>query len=354
MSEYQYYEFVAIDRPLTPQEQKKVRALSSRATVTARRFVNEYSYGDFRGSPEQLMEQYYDAHLYQANWGTNTLMLRLPRASVNVDLCRRYLDNECNGLKVTDEYVIFEFHSNLEGGEGWLEPDSKLLRTLVSLRKRLQQGDLRCLYLAWLSSLTDMNAPEDDEAIEPPVPAGLKKLDGVLKTFAQFMRVDKDILKLAARASPDLTGERGGEADLRAWLGQQTAVQKDMWLLQLLSPEGGEVRRRVLTAFRSSLPGPRTNDARRTIGQLREPTSVEEVVDKPIPETTWQQVERQVARKNAGGYREAMNLLRQARQGIVTEPGVAAFLAQVRALAKRHEDKKAFVRQLSEAGWLDG
>nr|WP_261554617.1 hypothetical protein [Frankia tisae] len=51
MSEYQYYEFLAVDRPLDDQEQAEVRALSTRARITATRFTNEYHWGDFRGDP---------------------------------------------------------------------------------------------------------------------------------------------------------------------------------------------------------------------------------------------------------------------------------------------------------------
>ena len=36
MSEYQYYEFQAIDRPLTKPEMAELRALTSRATITPR------------------------------------------------------------------------------------------------------------------------------------------------------------------------------------------------------------------------------------------------------------------------------------------------------------------------------
>ncbi|MGZ8219695.1 hypothetical protein [Methylomagnum sp.] len=64
MSEYQYYEFLAIDRPLTPAQQAELRAISSRAEITSVSFVNEYSYGDFRGSPETLMRSHFDAHVY--------------------------------------------------------------------------------------------------------------------------------------------------------------------------------------------------------------------------------------------------------------------------------------------------
>jgi hypothetical protein len=70
VSEYQYYEFQALDKPLTKQQQKELRSLSSRAEITATSFVNEYNYGDFRGEPQKLMERYFDAFCYLANWGT--------------------------------------------------------------------------------------------------------------------------------------------------------------------------------------------------------------------------------------------------------------------------------------------
>lgn len=43
MSEYQYYEFQAVDRPLSEHEMGELRACSSRATITATRFVNHYA-----------------------------------------------------------------------------------------------------------------------------------------------------------------------------------------------------------------------------------------------------------------------------------------------------------------------
>ena len=39
MSEYQYYEFLAVDRPLTAAEQAEVRQLSTRARITATRRI---------------------------------------------------------------------------------------------------------------------------------------------------------------------------------------------------------------------------------------------------------------------------------------------------------------------------
>ncbi len=55
MSEYQYYEFLALDRPLSEQQMQEVRRHSTRARITATRFVNEYHWGDFKGDIDRLM-----------------------------------------------------------------------------------------------------------------------------------------------------------------------------------------------------------------------------------------------------------------------------------------------------------
>ena len=45
MSEYQYYEFQAVDRPLTQEQMGELRAYSSRAQITPSSFVNVYNWG---------------------------------------------------------------------------------------------------------------------------------------------------------------------------------------------------------------------------------------------------------------------------------------------------------------------
>jgi hypothetical protein len=68
VSEYQYYEFAAVDRPPTARERAELRALSTRADITATSFTNTYEWGNFKGNPHKLMERYFDAHMYLANW----------------------------------------------------------------------------------------------------------------------------------------------------------------------------------------------------------------------------------------------------------------------------------------------
>ncbi|TQM09954.1 hypothetical protein [Pseudonocardia kunmingensis] len=55
MSEYQHYDFLAIDRPLGDDEQAEVRSLSTRARMTTTSFANDYHWGNFRGDPNRAL-----------------------------------------------------------------------------------------------------------------------------------------------------------------------------------------------------------------------------------------------------------------------------------------------------------
>lgn len=56
MSEYQYDEFLALDRPLEKSEMAALRALSTRADITSTGFSNVCNYGDFKSSAAKLMD----------------------------------------------------------------------------------------------------------------------------------------------------------------------------------------------------------------------------------------------------------------------------------------------------------
>src|SRR5260370_40171635 len=85
VSEYLYYEFRAVDRPLTHREIRELRALSTRAEITATRVVNTYTWGDFKGDPDILMEKYFDAFVHTANGCVFQLGLRLPRRALDAE-----------------------------------------------------------------------------------------------------------------------------------------------------------------------------------------------------------------------------------------------------------------------------
>ncbi|MGH3170203.1 MAG: hypothetical protein ACRDN0_30515, partial [Trebonia sp.] len=211
MSEYQYYEFRALDRRLTPEQQKRLRSLSSRAEISATRFANEYSYGDFRGNPGRLLEEYFDAYLYAANWGTRELAFRLPRTLLDAQTARRYCDEEYRAwLAETAEHVIVRFRWDNDEGGDWIE-GSGLLDPLLTVQ------------------LGGFDEDDDDENlednVEPPVPAGLKELSDQLACVAEFLRIDDDLIAAAAEASRPLTPvSDDGNA---AWIMALSASEKD-------------------------------------------------------------------------------------------------------------------------------
>ena len=170
MSEYQYYEFRAIDRPLDSKEMDELRALSTRAEITPTSFTNTYHWGDFKGKPSALMDRYFDAFVYVANWGTHRLMFRIPRRFLDVDTAKAYCDDEIVSLKVGKEHVVLEFSSDDESGDEWTEGEH-WMPSLVSIRDELMRGDLRALYLGWLASLSLHgwdDADEDDDELRGP------------------------------------------------------------------------------------------------------------------------------------------------------------------------------------------
>ncbi len=139
---YGIYEFLAIDRPLTEREMQELRAVSSRAVITATRFTNHYEWGNFKGDPRAWMERYFDAFLYFANWGTHELMLRLPRRVLDPATARRYCRGEAASARVKGEHVILEFLSEEEGSDWFEEDEDGSLSSLVPLRAEIAERRL--------------------------------------------------------------------------------------------------------------------------------------------------------------------------------------------------------------------
>jgi hypothetical protein len=90
MSEYQYHEFRAIDRSLTDQQMRELRAISTRAAISRTSFSNYYTFGDLKANPRDLLTKYFDASLYFANWLFLEVAFRYPKVAVDVKALRRY------------------------------------------------------------------------------------------------------------------------------------------------------------------------------------------------------------------------------------------------------------------------
>jgi hypothetical protein len=197
MSEFQYYEFVAIDRSLSLAVQKKLRAITSRATISANRLVNTYEWGDFKGDPHALVTQHFDAFLYYANWGTRQLMLRVPVAKLDAKIALQYCarrptrsrgDPRVATVSVNKTHLVFSWWSENDDADDQDDVVGSSLGALTPIRNELMSGDYRALYLAWLLR---RQAGELRRADTKPVrPPNMKRMTGSQMALAEFLRLD--------------------------------------------------------------------------------------------------------------------------------------------------------------------
>jgi len=270
MSEYQYYEFQVIDKPLNEKSLEALRDLSSRAHITSTSFVNTYNYGDFRGNPLKLMEKYFDAFLYVANWGTHWFMLRAPCKLLNGDLIKKYCMGDSATIHKKSEHLIFEFTSETENheweeGEGWLS-------SLISLRSDIIYGDYRCLYLAWL--FCAQSGEIDDNDLEPPVPPNLGNLNAPLKSFVDFMRIDTDLIAVAAENSAAKKKTKKDDEVLKNWIRSLSANEKNEIIFRLVNDNDPYLGTELAQEFQKSM----TADDIHTKG--KKPRTVSELLQK--------------------------------------------------------------------------
>ena len=232
MSEYQYYEFQAVDSLLTDKDRQALRALSSRARITTTSFINEYHFGDFKGSPLKLMEKYFDAFLYLSNWGTFQFMLRLPKQCLDVELARQYFPGKLTSLHEKNDYLILDYFIESEDCEDFFEESDNHLALLIPLRDNIIRGDYRSLYLAWL--LTIQNETVSLSALEPPVPPNLSKLSPPLNHLIQFFKIDPYLVEAAAENSLSAEPLDMNATDLTTWIATLPESEKNELLLCLI------------------------------------------------------------------------------------------------------------------------
>ncbi|GGM66584.1 hypothetical protein GCM10011608_59860 [Micromonospora sonchi] len=378
MSEYQYYEFGAVDRPLTAGEQAELRSLSTRADITATSFVNTYQWGDFKGDPRKLMARYFDAHLYLANWGTRQLMLRLPKDVLDSATAAHYCPGDSASARTTGKHVIIDLRSEDEDGTYEWDLDGRgLLASIVPVRAGLAAGDLRLLYLGWLHYV-QMEDIADDEP-EPPVPAGLGTLDAPLTAVAEFLRIDPDLIVAAAAGSAP--ADEPTAAQLRTWVVGLPAREKDAILTDLITGGGSHLRSQLLRRYRDAHhTGASTTKAARTAGELlataadlraeRERRDAERrerdrvrrersaaaarqrhldtiASDQPA---AWQRVDELIATKKPREYDSAVQLLVDLRDLGERDADTALFRDRLAELRAAHARKPSLLERLNLAG----
>ncbi|GGC03791.1 hypothetical protein GCM10011494_22820 [Novosphingobium endophyticum] len=373
MSEYQYYEFQAVDHPLDETDRQALRAISTRARITATSFTNSYEWGDLKGDPADFMKRWFDLHLYLANWGTRRLMIRLPKKLVD----QRFLKPLLLGidwatLQAAGDTLILDIaRDEVELDEDW-DDGSGWLAALAPLRADLLAGDLRLFYLLWLGAI-EAEGLGDDE-IEPM--AGIGPLTGALGAFAEFFDIDPDLVQAAAdrpmdmmAMSPAAAGEViaamtdrektdlltrlfGGDPNIAVEL--RALVRKQLGEQHVGLPNGtrtaGELRSRA-RAIRLARDRAKAEkaaaDRRRQLEEAEKARLVRIDALARRGEGAWQEVEAEIERRNAPGYDKAVALLVDLRAIAETQGAVAEFGRRLHGIRERHARKERFIERLT-------
>jgi hypothetical protein len=378
VSEYQYYDFRAIDRPLTKKEMAALRSISTRAAITTTSFTNHYEWGDLKANPSKLLEKYFDAFVYVANWGTHEFYIRLPQQSVDCKLLKAMVSGETVRARRTTRFVSVEFGCESEGdgeddGTGWMA-------SLMPLRSDLLRGDLRCLYLAWLRGAQDGGLDEDE--MEPSVPAGLQQLSGSLDALIEFLEINEDLVEVAAQASKPLVAGPSRK-DVSVWIRGLSEKDKNELLITAVVEQSERWRNDFMRRFRdpdlqqpSEVPFARE---RRKVGNLlaaahaRAKGRARLLNEQLIAETAkrraedeasrtryldqlgrrepeiWEEVAVHILKRQPNEYVRAVGLLTDLHDLAVRRGKGAKFQMELEKIRQTHAAKESFLRRLAKA-----
>ena len=370
--EYQYYEFQTIDRRLTKAEQEEIKKLSSRVVLTAHRAVFTYSYGDFRGDPLTVLQKYFDALLYMANWGSYQLAFRFPKSLLNPKALEPYCDQESVEVSTVGSYVILNIELNDEEGGGWIEEDNGWLNSLLPLRQAILRGDYRVLYLAWLKEMAIASEAGylETDPVEPPVPPNLQTLDSALQSFAEWLNLDPDLVSAAGQTS--LPQEIPPEP-FQEWIEALSESAKNDLLLELITNESTsstQLQARLRQKFAQPSPDSSTTvrgDRRRfsqlqTLAtQIRSNREAQEQAEakakrqkylkslKPREAQLWDTIHELIARKQAIPYDQAVQHLIDLRDLAQLEGNTTLFQSRLRQIENDYANRPGLLRRMQEA-----
>src|SRR5437588_10102006 len=250
MSEYQRYEFMTIDRPLTRDQLDAVEALSSHIEASSTHALIEYHWGDFKHDPIDVLHKYFDGFLYWANWGAPELAFRFPHGILPVDLIDGYdLDDFVTFTQHRDYDILDIQFGEMEAPDEWVNYE---LGSLIAIRDELMEGDLRALYIIWLAGQRmiegydeeedydeeEQEGEEDDYEISVlPVPPAFDELTAAQQALSELLQLPQELLVAAARHSK--AAAPSTKDDVAAWVKLLPPDRQYEYLVRLAHNEPG-------------------------------------------------------------------------------------------------------------------
>lgn len=374
MSEYQYFEFAAIDGPISDEGLHYAQGCSSRANVSRVRWQNTYTFGDFHGSVETLLK-YYDVHFYIANWGTVRLGLAFPKGVIAPEVIEPYLrggeryEDTLTFNEIGDRCIVW-WERNEEGGWGWTEGEG-LIDQLIGIREELMRGDCRALFLGWLADFDpeEWRDPADGAVVMPPIPAGLDHLSPAQTELIKHFPVDCDALAVAAglsQASPPdriplaAVLERLSVSEMRALLarvaeGGGTRVATELNRLtypKVQVPAGQEMRCADFAAktiearkLRQKKEADAAAAKRRHEAEQRK-QHLASIIQRA--DTIWSKLDPLMDQKIASAYDQAAAQLQELRDAYAQAGNSGIFERKLAKFRQRYSNRPAMLRRIEK------
>ena len=368
MSEYQRYEFMTSDRPLTRTQLDEVNGLSSHIEASSTHAVIEYHWSGFKHDPIKVLHNYFDGFLYWANWGSPRLALRFPHGILPADLIDGYDFDDFVTFTKHPDYDILDMHfGEMEAPDEWTEYD---LGSLISIRDELMEGDLRALYIAWLATMRMLGSydeeEEDEDVIAPPIPPAFGTLTAAQQALAELFQLPEELLVAVAKHSH--TTQLSTDDDFVSWVELLPEERRKNYLVRLACnepglsrllvkelrelgqgetrvtpPEGERITYATLLAESKAIKA-RLERERREQAQLAHLRHLQEIHDHQ--EDYWCQANQAAARGSGTGYDEAVKLLVELREVADQFKEGQQFQEYFRAWVQPHMRRPALIKRL--------
>lgn len=370
MSQYQYLEWVCLDRALTTAEQSAVNALSSHITVMPMGAWVEYHWSSFKHDPLDVLARYFDGFLYMTEWDDLQLAFRIPAKLLDPWPLQPYIVDDYLDLRTVGAHHILSFRlPEVEPSGNWVDPQGWLGR-LAPLRAEIMAGDYRALYLAWLCfAYLDQGYEIAHDEPEPPVPAGLAQLTPPQKALVAWFGMDPHLIDAAAQASPPWAP--APTVDLAAALGLLSRQECEAFLHRLLQDEAllavalrrrleelsdlppvqqpGQPQRRVeeLLALHAEL----VETARQQRAAAKRQQRLQELdALVGLEAELWQEVSRLLEGYQSANYDQAVAILVNLRDLARHTDDLPTFQARLDTLTEHYRRRTGLLRRLSGQG----
>ncbi|ENM3806385.1 hypothetical protein NTE20_002362 [Vibrio cholerae] len=370
MSEYQYYKFERLDGYLDAKACQALRAISSRAEISATAFQVYYTYSDLKAEPFELMLKYFDIGFYYADWGSIDVYIKLPAGTLPDAL----LGFSSDGLHVheNDEWQLLIF--SLEEYDEYFDDEhaDDFFQHLAALRGGLMQGDWRLVYFMWLKAF-DFN---DGVERVPLIQFDFEHLSEEEQAFAALYDIPLALVKALAMVLSEQPSHQAKQTQLTldAWIHNLSQAEKDT-LLRTLFEQGQLTRHQALALTRkepvntdeiyqywltSAVISPFIEQAQSQLQQeqaaaLAKKLAIEKAEkEKALTdiynqrEHYWQQSQEQADRTCASGYDAASRYLHQLFDAYQFKADEAAFEQRFKRFVVANNSRKALLNRLSD------